>query len=77
MLLPIAEAAQGNAVCTLLEDPMTMAPALPGVCGDAKRVVDELHKRNYSVMAEITARIGAFGLLASVLQTASAIVAKK
>ena len=56
---------------------MTMAPVLPGVSGDAKRVADALDKRKYNVLAEITARIGAFGLLASVLQTASAIVAKK
>ena len=56
---------------------MTMAPALPGVCGDAKRVVDELHKRNYSVMAEITARIGGFGLLASVLHAASSASVQK
>ena len=56
---------------------MTMAPALPGVCGDAKRVADDLYNRNYSVMAEITARIGGLDLFSSVLQDASAFLRRK
>ena len=54
-----------------------MAPALPGVCGDAERVSDALDKRKYNVLAEITARIGGFGLLASVLHAASSASVQK
>ena len=56
---------------------MTMAPVLPGVSGDAKRVADALDKRKYNVLAEITARIGGFGLLASVLHAASSASVQK
>ena len=53
------------------QDPMTMAPALPGVCGDAKRVADAPCKLNFSSMAEIKAWIGAGTVFSSVLQSAS------
>ena len=56
---------------------MTMAPALPGVCGDAKRVVDACTSEITALWQRSRQRIGGLDLFSSVLQDASAFLRRK